>query len=276
MVLESLIPSVFAFLMQLDRVHLQGEGSTESMMKSGDEVFCADSSSKPIKKRVVSDDAARDDDDFEDYHDGRSSSSAGNLSSNGDGGGSESNSSETKAWKDLHDFLEAKGIDVSRELTGYRVHVQLSKNRRLPAGSFTVTYSGPDGDILTSKSDVLNAIKRNVSLNSNKLHIPRADIYATSQRKFNNLIEEEGLPVMIDGIRIINFGTIDSDNSSFHSPIEIYPVGYTAELSIPALPAVRGRTPSKTSKVSSSPYVEIPIFLLLLRIFSEIFSATIS
>jgi F/Y-rich N-terminus len=262
--------------MQLDRVHLQGEGSTEGMMKSGDEVFCADSSSKPIKKRVVSDDAARDDDDFEDYHDGRSSSSAGNLSSNGDGGGSESNSSETKAWKDLHDFLEAKGIDVSRELTGYRVHVQLSKNRRLPAGSFTVTYSGPDGDILTSKSDVLNAIKRNVSLNSNKLHIPRADIYATSQRKFNNLIEEEGLPVMIDGIRIISFGTIDSDNSSFHSPIEIYPVGYTAELSIPALPAVRGRTPSKTSKVSSSPYVEIPIFLLLLRIFSEIFSATIS
>ena len=42
-------------------------------MRSGDEVFCADSSSKPIKKRVVSDDAARDDDDFEDYHDGRSS-----------------------------------------------------------------------------------------------------------------------------------------------------------------------------------------------------------
>ena len=221
-------------------------------MKSLDEVTCTESSSKPIKKRVVDDDVARDQDDFEDYHNSRSSSSTGMSTSNGDMSVSDVNSSETKAWKDLHDFLESKGIDASRELTCYRVHVQLSRNRRLPAGSFTVTYSGPDGDILTSKSDVLNAIKRSVSLNANRTYISRADIFASSQRKYNDFISYEEFPVDIDGIRVISFGAIDSENSSFHSPVEIYPVGYTAEIMIPPNPAIRGRSTQKPAKVSST------------------------
>ena len=221
-------------------------------MKSVDEVTCTESSSKPIKKRVVDDDVARDQDDFEGYRNNRSSSSTGMNTSNGDMSVSDVSSSETKAWKDLHDFLESKGIDASRELTSYRVHVQLSRNRRLPAGSFTVTYSGPDGDILTSKSDVLNAIKRNVSLNANRTFISRGDIFASSQRKYNDFIVYQAMPADIDGIRVISFGAIDADNSSFHSAVEIYPVGYTAEVMIPPNPAIRGRSTQKSVKVLHS------------------------
>ena len=213
-------------------------------MKAAEEVIPSESSSKPIKKRVVDDDGARDDDNFEDYPSNRSSS--GMHSGNSDVSG-EGTLHEMKAKKDLYDFLENKGIDVSREMNGYRVHVQYSKNRRLPAGTFSVTYSGPDGDILTSKSDVLNAVKRGSS--HSKLYIPRADIYAASQRKYEEFVEEEGLPVLIDDIRVLDFGRIDSDNSSFHSSVEIYPIGYRAEISIPAAPAVRGPNSTKSSKV---------------------------
>lgn len=239
-------------------------------MKSNDEISCTESSCKPIKKRVVDDDGAGDDGDFDDYHDSRLSTSANNSKINGDASGSEANSSETKAWNDLKDYLEGKGIDTVKELGGYRVHVQLSKNRRLPAGSYIVTYSGPDGDILTSKSDVLSAVKRSVALNANKLHIPRADIYAASQSNFNDLMEEEGLPVDIDGIRVLSFGVIDSDNSAFHSPVDIWPIGYTAELSIPATPALRGRSFVRSSTVILLHCSNLNFFYLSGRLFDGV------
>ena len=114
-------------------------------MKSSEEIVSSESTSKPIKKRVVNDDGAGDDDNFGDYHGSRSSSN-GNYSVSSDTS-SENISYESKARKELSDFLENKGLDASREMVGYRVLLQHSKNRRLPAGTFSVTYSGPDGDI---------------------------------------------------------------------------------------------------------------------------------
>jgi hypothetical protein len=118
--------------------------------------------SKPIKKRVS--DNSEEDEDFEDVDDSPKSSPNSRFSSgNGNGDslakGNEISVSEAKAKKELSDFLEHKGVDVARELNGYKVHVQAQKSRRSAPGSFTVTYTGPDGDILTSKTDVLNAIK---------------------------------------------------------------------------------------------------------------------
>ena len=224
---------------------------SKSIMKSSEEIVSSESTSKPIKKRVVNDDGAGDDDDFEDYHGCRSSSN-GNYSVSSDTS-SENISYESKARKELSDFLENKGIDASREMVGYRVLLQHSKNRRLPAGTFSVTYSGPDGDILSSKTDVFNAIKRNMS-QSNKFSISRSDIYASAQRKLEDFMNEEGLPASIDDIRVISFGTIDSDNSSFHNSIEIYPVGYRAEISLPAAPAIRGKSSAKSTKVNVVPF----------------------
>ena len=219
-------------------------------MKSAEEVISSESSSKPIKKRVVDDEGAGFDDDFEDYHLNRSSST-GNYSVSVDAL-AENTSYESKARKELSDFLESKGIDASREMVGYRVLLQHSKNRRLPAGTFSVTYSGPDGDILSSKTDVLNAIKRSIA-HSNKFSISRSDVYASAQRKLDDLINGKGLPAYIDDIKVISFGTVDSDNSSFHNSIEIYPIGYRAEISIPASPAVRGKTSTKSTKVRIIP-----------------------
>lgn len=227
---------------------------SKSIMKSSEEIVSSESTSKPIKKRVVNDDGAGDDDDFEDYHGCRSSSN-GNYSVSSDTS-SENISYESKARKELSDFLENKGIDASREMVGYRVLLQHSKNRRLPAGTFSVTYSGPDGDILSSKTDVFNAIKRNMS-QSNKFSISRSDIYASAQRKLEDFMNEEGLPASIDDIRVISFGTIDSDNSSFHNSIEIYPVGYRAEISLPAAPAIRGKSSAKSTKVNVVPFLLI-------------------
>lgn len=219
-------------------------------MKSAEEAISSDSIRKPIKKRVIDDDSARDDDDYDDYHASRSSSS-GIFSPGGEATGSESSIHETKARKELYDFLESKGIDATRELSGYRVLVQHSKNRRLPPGTFSVTYSGPDGDILSSKSDVLTAIKRNIA-QSSRLSICRSDVSASAKRKFEHFREESTLPLYIDEIKVISFGTINYENSTFHSSIEIHPIGYKAEIIIPAAPAVRSNTntQTKSSKVS--------------------------
>jgi hypothetical protein len=182
--------------------------------------------SKPIKKRVVvQDDRDRDRDDYD--HFDRDSHRRKSPSA--------SSSEESKAHRELMSYLSGKGIDISREVEKYRVHVKLPKNERHGENhrsSSVITYSSPDGETYSSRGAVLDAIKASKNRNSSSQSPARSEIYASSQRKYNAFIRD-GLPIDVDGIKVISFGTIDSGNSSFHSSVEICPVGFKAEMSLP-------------------------------------------
>ena len=73
---------------------------------------------------------------------------------------------ESKARKELVNFLESKHIDA-KYADMYEVHVRLLKKRKSNPGDhgrksdtpgYSVTYSSPEGSILTSKGDVLASI----------------------------------------------------------------------------------------------------------------------
>jgi hypothetical protein len=184
---------------------------------------------KPIKKRVVANDYDDDRDEDNNYS-GRSYKKSSS--------GQETSSSESKARRDLFDYLDDKGVDASREAQGYRVHLKQTRNDRHGDSSrptVTTTYSSPDGEVFASKTAVLEAIKksknRNFSSQPSSISSPRADIYTAAKKKYNATVKE-GLPLDIDGIKVISFGTIDPDNNSFHSSVAIYPIGYKAEITV--------------------------------------------
>jgi hypothetical protein len=106
-----------------------------------------------------------------------------------------------------------------------------------------VTYTGPDGAILTSKTDVLDSIKKLAKYNN----ISRDDIYNASKTVYNEI--NENLPVEVDGIQVINFGAINYDNNSTFTAVDIFPIGYKAELRIPPTTAFRGRSNVRTLQV---------------------------
>jgi hypothetical protein len=184
-------------------------------------------SNKPIKKRVLDD--MGDDEDIGD----RSFASEDAMNEEE----SEVSSYETKARKDLIEFLTNKGVDVSR-VHDYQIHIQITKKRKSHSGTgnFSVTYTGPDGAILTSKTDVLDSIKKLAKYSN----ISRDDIYNASKTVYNEI--NENLPVEVDGIQVINFGVINYDNNSTFTAVDIFPIGYKAELRIPPTTAFRGRS----------------------------------
>ena len=83
---------------------------------------------------------------------------------------------EMQARRDLQQFLSAKHIDPKAS-DGYSVHIRMQPRKRTIDGymrsgnsstnataataassGYSVTYSAPDGSILTSKADILNSI----------------------------------------------------------------------------------------------------------------------
>ena len=178
--------------------------------------------SKPIKKRaVVQDD--RDRDDYDAYRDGRSRSK--HFSSR------ESPSLETKARRELLAYLSSNGIEATRELQNYEIVVKLPKSERHSdnwRSSTKIVYTSPDGEVYTSKADVLDALKA-LKSKASLSHAVRTDVAAAAQKKFNSFMRG-GLPADVENIKVVSFGVIDSEYSSFHNCVEIYPIGYKVEL----------------------------------------------
>jgi hypothetical protein len=192
--------------------------------------------SKPIKKRVV----VQDDRDRDDYDSFQDSSYRRKNSSSKD-----STSLESKARKELLTYLSNKGIDAARDVQNFVIHVKLPKNERHGdswRSSNVVTYTSPDGEIHTSKAGVLEALKASKS-RASLSQLNRADIVAAAKKKYSSFIRD-GLPADVDTIKVLNFGVIDSENNSFHTCVEIYPVGYKIELN----QVDRGRS-SQSSKL---------------------------
>lgn len=152
---------------------------------------------------------------------------------------------ESSARKELNDFFSSKGIDLA-QATIYRIHFRLNKSRKgaTVSTSYSTTYTGPTGGILTSKSDVLNDIKQRMKANTltsiSSINTQREKSHQTSKSDLQSYLD--ALPADIEGKRVVNFGCIDITNPGFHNSVQIYPIGYKAEMSILNHSALR--TPS--------------------------------
>lgn len=150
--------------------------------------------SKPIKKKTpIAIDAEEEDDDHHHHHTAAAMPGSASHSNHGkqqqmmmsahtQQGSSSSSSSlnvkdlEVQARRDLQQFLSTKHIDP-RASDGYSVHIRMQPRKRTIDGymrssnssnnaaaasssssGYSVTYSAPDGSILTSKADILNSI----------------------------------------------------------------------------------------------------------------------
>lgn len=194
-------------------------------------------SSKPIKKREKTgelEDASDDDENHEQNED------------------SSTHQFEIRARNELDTFLSNKNIDPKYALT-YVIHIRPTKKRLSSGGttdSFSVTYSGPDGSILTSKSDVYNSImnsfnKKPVVENANTTAIRHA-AHEESKESFHDM--NDNLPVNFDGIKVIRFGKINT-SPAFSSTVQIYPVGYKAEIVIPGVSLNQKSSSSSANQV---------------------------
>jgi len=153
---------------------------------------------------------------------------------------------EHKAKRELIHFLENKQIDP-KYAEMYQIHIRLQKQRKSTGssdhnskGGYSVTYSGTDGSILTSKTDVLNSImesKKRTQLSQSKAGALSNTQYAHkrseahAQAKTNLLEASSNLPATFDGLTVLDFGVLDT-RSGFETLTQLYPVGYKCEQTV--------------------------------------------
>lgn len=139
---------------------------------------------------------------------------------------------ENKARKELCAFLAKKGVD-SYHCDDYDVVIKMKKARSSRASDsqgYTVTYTCPNGSILSTKLDVLNSIEdarhKTQSLNqrSSTDLARRTDASAESAKRMTALT----LPIAVDEIVVEDFGVVDL-RGGFCSPVQIYPLGYRCQ-----------------------------------------------
>lgn len=166
---------------------------------------------------------------------------------------------EHKARRELVDFLVRKGVDP-HAADEYQIHIRQSKvkARRYdassppgPAFTYSVTYSGPEGSILMSKSDVLSTISDRKSRHSasqlkasNGKGVPSRTAAYENARQHLADKTEDGFPLQAEKILIHTLGEIDP-RSGFHSSVQIYPVGYRAEQVVHGTTYYKGTTSQK-------------------------------
>lgn len=199
---------------------------------------------------------------------------------------------EVQARRDLQQFLSSKHIDP-RASDGYSVHIRMQPRKRTIDGymrsgnsstnasaassGYSVTYSAPDGSILTSKADILNsileALKRRSQLSQAQgrssavagehhllsplsdtrygvttalaAQLTRTDAYELARKTyhFDDTASASGagvvFPRTMDGITVRSPGRVDL-RMGFHSLVQIYPVGYLCEQTVSCSSITRG------------------------------------
>lgn len=160
---------------------------------------------------------------------------------------------QQRAEQELRTFLANKGVDPEKA-DDFRIIVTLSKSkkrRNSNALCFSITYSKADESaeqiILASKTDVLNEIMQATSTrnagSTNEDGPSPAELREAAHKKNKEALDAiiGEVPVEIDGIRVLSFGKIHP-SPSFHNAVQLYPVGYTCELSILGVAGARGPT----------------------------------
>lgn len=181
--------------------------------------------SKPIPKRNL----------FEDNHQDESQDNQDQAEDDGMMKKLQENGRE-----DLRAFLIRNRVD-EKAADDYEISVRFTKGGRQKNrdGTFTrrsegiaVSYIAPNGALLISKTDVLiDFQERNTRQRSSKSDgqsNKRNDIHEAAKQKLNGV----DLPLYIGrDIKVFSFGRIDT-RSGFHSPVQVYPIGYRCEQTV--------------------------------------------
>jgi hypothetical protein len=132
----------------------------------------------------------------------------------------------SRALDDLKNFLERRGMDPSRA-TEVKIHI---RQKGASDSSYSVHYSDKSGSILASKNDVFLYLEKTPKVALNPAAAKRLDAHTRAAKKLGKATRS--LPLEIDGITIISFGSL-SKNENFHTAVKIFPLGYQVEISYP-------------------------------------------
>lgn len=170
------------------------------------------------------------------------------------------------ARRELNNFLSSRGIDPALA-DNIQIHLKLLKKRRpgtegetQKSSGYSVTYTSPDGSILASKTDVFNALNSPPSEAARSVSDPEARRSSHESSRDRLDIIQECKPITIDSIKVIEFGEIVELPGLF-TPVQIYPVGYKAEVSLNPEANSRGAATvlCEISLVDDSPQFSIKV-----------------
>ncbi len=144
---------------------------------------------------------------------------------------------KVKAKAALVEFLVGKGVSKEVATTEYTVLTRISnKGKDSTTAKFTNHFLSSAGLSLPSKYDVLSDAQRR-DLQNVKDASTGFGTFDRQSAHIEKKAELEALegkyPVDLAGIRVHNFGKIKVETSGspeFHNPVQIYPVGYKAEI----------------------------------------------
>lgn len=226
------------------------EGSQNSFSQSAEIIASAiipgpqSNTNKLIRKRqILLPNSPHPDDDNDDHDDGKDTSSR-HKSPHSEA------AEKIAARRELVEFLARNGID-EKAADAYKISLRPIKSRSRSQSfpdkkeeiKYGVSYISPNDLLLDSKHDVLRDIQENRSrrMGGNKFH-SRGGSYisreeAHEQAKEN--LREKTLPIDVNGIKIINFGKVDT-RSGFHSCVQLYPVGYKCEQTVSGMTLHKG------------------------------------
>ena len=194
-------------------------------------------------------------------------------------------SHEQKARRDLEKFLENRKVDP-RAADEFQVHINLTKKRKSEGKdgkegkdgqnthytSVSATFTGPDGSILTSKIDVYNAIVQTKRPAARQTAEVDARLAAHESARSRLTEIEDCLPIVIDGIKVLKFGKFQ-DHPNLVSPVQVWPMGYLAEVTVPGETTSKGTGTSQCLRCEVSSINGLPEFSITVASSSQTFVA---
>ena len=154
-----------------------------------------------------------------------------------------------KAKEALVAFLVGKGVSEHVASTQYTVLTRISnKGKEATDAKFTNHFLSSAGLSLPSKYDVLSDAQRR------DLQIVKEDttgtgpfdrVAAHAEKKAELEAFEGKYPVSLSGIKVHSFGKVKVETSGspeFHNPVQIYPIGYKAEIEFSSIRSVDATT----------------------------------
>jgi hypothetical protein len=171
---------------------------------------------KPIQKRQV-EDLDLDDDDH--------SRGARGLQVGEAFSPTELHRIEGTARSNLNQYLQSKGVDVKYGAE-FKIHIRKSNSNQ---SGYATSYSDREGRVYNAKMEVYNAImvakrSRTATASQRRHSMSRKEMFDTAKMTYGG----KAFPAVLDGLKVVSLGTVNT-SVVFHSPVNIYPVGYKCE-----------------------------------------------
>eukprot|EP01038_Epipyxis_sp_PR26KG_P012853 gene12853-17228_t len=147
---------------------------------------------------------------------------------------------EKKVRSELVEYLFNKNIE-EKWSTEYKINIRKTKQSGNNGFRYGVSFTGPNGDILETRADVMRSILDAQKRTQLKRSSISMDCRMQASEEAFQQIQELSFPHTFDNVKVINLGVV-VENPSFQNQVQIYPVGYKCEQTVTTTSLTRGMT----------------------------------